>query len=451
VLIAAAEAAFADFLSQIEATSLWHRRTHTLLTALSGGPDSLALALIAERVATAQNISHKALIIDHGLRDNSSTEATNIQAQMRIRGMSTEVLRITANRPEAGHQHWARTHRLHLLATAARQKNACVLFGHHSSDQAETVAMRLARGSGLRGLAGIAPFRLYQGALFARPLLPFTKPELIQLCHQLEGEYVTDPSNQNRAFERVRWRQTLAKSPQLAGQLQRLSAAAQQISHHVDAAVQNWIDQQVRYVARLSASCPYSAFAKMPPEPRAAILTALLKLCGHYEFAPGLAAVQTVVVRLQAGQASTLAGCRIFIRQGHLCIEAEYGRHSADIISLQGGDIQFFDGRWMVWSRGAGQVRRLGDIGFSAEERRQLALPKALSELPYRLQVMIPVLQTLDDGCIPPHLKTISWSGGAGRGGICPESLKSEKHPFVIWQAPIDGAVKLSVSQQNPE
>ena len=101
MLIAAAEAAFVDFLSQIEATSFWHRRTHTLLTALSGGPDSLALALIAERVATAQNISHKALIIDHGLRDNSSEEASNIQAQMRIRGMSAEVLTITAPRPEA--------------------------------------------------------------------------------------------------------------------------------------------------------------------------------------------------------------------------------------------------------------------------------------------------------------------------------------------------------------
>ena len=146
MLIAAAEAAFVDFLSQIEATSLWHRRTHTLLTALSGGPDSMALALIAERVATAQNISHKALIIDHGLRDNSSEEASNIQAQMRIRGMSAEVLTITAPRPEAGHQQWARTHRLHFLARAAHQKNACVLFAHHCGDQAETIAMRLARG-----------------------------------------------------------------------------------------------------------------------------------------------------------------------------------------------------------------------------------------------------------------------------------------------------------------
>jgi tRNA(Ile)-lysidine synthase len=443
VLIAAAEAAFVDFLSQIEATSLWHRRTHTLLTALSGGPDSLALALIAERVATAQNISHKALIIDHGLRDNSSEEASNIQAQMRIRGMSAEVLTITAPRPEAGHQQWARTHRLHLLAGVAHQKNACVLFAHHSGDQAETIAMRLARGSGLRGLAGISPLRQYQGALIARPFLTFNKQELIQLCHQLEEEYVTDPSNQNRVFERVRWRQTLAKAPQLAGHLQRLSTASQQLSHQLDAAVQNWIDKKVSFVARLSASCPYFVFAELPPEPRAAILAVLLKICGHYECGPTPSAVDAVVARLEAGHASTLAGCRISILQGGLRVEAEYGRHPADMVSLQGGNIQFFDGRWMVWASGSGQVRRLGDMGLSAKARRQLVLPKALSGLPYRLQVMIPVLQTLDDSCIPPHLKINSLSADTGQGGCSPESQKPDRHQFIIWQAPIDGVVRL--------
>ena len=94
-----------------------------------------------------------------------------------------------------------------------------------------------------------------------------------------------------RVFERVRWRQTLAKAPQLAGHLQRLSTASQQLGHQLDAAVQNWIDKQVSFVARLSASCPYSVFAELPPEHRAAILAGLLKICGHYEFAPTPAAV----------------------------------------------------------------------------------------------------------------------------------------------------------------
>ena len=152
----------------------------------------------------------------------------------------------------------------------------------------------------------------------------------------------------------MRWRQTLAKAPQLAGHLQRLSTASQQLGHQLDAAVQNWIDKQVNFVARLLASCPYSVFAELPPEHRAAILAGLLKICGHYEFAPTPVAVDAVVARLEAGQASTLAGCRIAIRQGGLRVEAEYGRHPADMVSLQGGEVQFFDGRWMVWARVAG-------------------------------------------------------------------------------------------------
>ncbi len=258
--------------------------------------------------------------------------------------------------------------------------------------------------------------------MFARPFLSFTKQELIQLCRQLEGGYVTDPSNQNRVFERVRWRQTLAKAPQLARHLQRLSVAAEQLTYQLDKQIQQWIDQHVSFVARLSASCSYSVFVKMPPEHRAAILTALLKICGLYEYPPTSAAVDTVIARLEAGEASTLAGCRIFIRQGHVRVEAEYGRNPADIVSLKGGDIQFFDGRWMVWAKGRGQVRRLGDIGFSAEERRRLILPKALSDLPYRLQVMIPVLQTLDDGCVPPILspsvgpQQLKWAIVARKG-----------------------------------
>ena len=98
--IAAAEAALSDFLAQCDATGLWHRRHHSLITALSGGADSLALVLIAERVSTAQNIPHKALIIDHGLRQASAVEAATVQTQMRERGITAEIL--TINSPQTG-------------------------------------------------------------------------------------------------------------------------------------------------------------------------------------------------------------------------------------------------------------------------------------------------------------------------------------------------------------
>ena len=448
--IAAAEAALSDFLAQCEATGLWHRRHHSLITALSGGPDSLALALIAERVSTAQNIPHKALIIDHGLRQASAVEAATVQAQMRERGIAAEILTINSPKPAAGHQAWARHHRLDMLATHARRKQACVLFGHHGGDQQETIAMRLARGSGLHGLAGIAPLRFYKGALFARPFLSFDKKELIQLCRQLGGEYVTDPSNENTAFERVRWRQMLAGEGELPDRLARLSRASSVISGALDRAAEKWIKAHITHSAPLWAHIAYREFSALPEGHGIAIIAQMIKKIGHFEFAPFGGSIKTMLERVAEGRASTLAGCRFQIKQNHLIIEAEYGRKPAEIVEVCAGDRQFFDGRWMVKSTEEGRVCRLGDIPLSPKQRRALVLADGLSVLPYRLKRMIPVLQTLDDRLVTPHLKTDSVVA-AGKGRVPVNCLKADAHPFMIWPAPPDGAVRLPSPQRNPE
>ena len=448
--IAAAEAALSDFLAQCQATGLWHPRHNSLITALSGGPDSLALALIAERVATAQNILHKALIIDHGLRQASAAEAATVQVQMQRRGITTEILVINSPKPEAGHQAWARYHRLDMLATHARRKQACVLFGHHGGDQQETVAMRLARGSGLHGLAGIAPLRFYKGALFARPFLSFDKEELIQLCRQLGGEYVTDPSNENTAFERVRWRQMLAGEGELADRLARLSRAGSVISDALDGAAEKWIKAHITLSAPLWAHIPYREFAALPEGHGIAIIAQIIKKIGYFEFAPSGGAIKALLERVVEGRASTLAGCRFQIKQNHLIVGAEYGRKPAKILEVRAGDRQFFDGRWMLVSRDAGSVCRLGDIPLSPEQRRSIVLADGLSALPYRLKRMIPVLQTLDDRLVTPHLNADSASV-AGRVKGQGSRLQPDAHPFMIWPAPPDGAVRLPSKQRNLE
>ena len=94
MLIAAAEAAFDDFLNRCAATGFWRPDSDPLITALSGGPDSTALALIADKRARARNIPHRALIIDHGLRDNSSQEAQQVAVLMRGKSIATDILKI---------------------------------------------------------------------------------------------------------------------------------------------------------------------------------------------------------------------------------------------------------------------------------------------------------------------------------------------------------------------
>ena len=441
MLIAAAEAALDDFLNRCAATGFWRPDSDPLITALSGGPDSTALALIADKVARARNIPHHALIIDHGLRDDSSQEAQQVAACMKEKSISAEILKIGLPRPASGHQEWAREHRLKLLAEAAYQQNALVLFGHHVDDQNETVAMRLSRRSGLRGLKGIAPLRFYKGALFARPFLSCSKSDLSQLCTLFGVNFISDPSNQNRMFERVRWRRLLAADPDLPRQLSLLSRAASSLRNQLEEQIEAWITAHVRVVARLRASCPYAVFSAQPAAHRHHILAGLLAICGHSSFPPSMDAIAELDNRLASGQPATLASCKVRYQKALLVVEAEFGRKPASEAPLAPRSIGYFDGRWMVWAGCAGKVRRLGSFSHSDKDISQIALPEALFCLPKKLQDMIPILQTLDDRLLPPHFKSSSLL--MGDPDVSFWDCAKGKHPFVIWPAPLDRPVRL--------
>ena len=441
MLIAAAEAAFDDFLNRCAATGFWRPDSDPLITALSGGPDSMALALIADKRARARNIPHRALIIDHGLRDNSSQEAQQVAVLMRGKSIATDILKIGLPRPVSGHQEWAREHRLKLLAEAAYQQNSLVLFGHHGDDQNETVAMRLSRHSGLRGLKGIAPLRFYKGALFARPFLSYAKADLSDLCTRFGVNFISDPSNQDRMFERVRWRSLLAADPDLARQLGQLSRAASSLSAQLDGQIKAWINAHVRVIARLRASCPYAVFSAQPEAHRHHILAALLAICGHSSFPPSMDAIAELDNRLASGQPATLASCKVRYDKEWLVVEAEFGRKPANEEPLAPGGIGFFDGRWMVWAGCAGKVRRLGSFALSDKDISQIPLPEELFRLPKKLQDMIPILQTLDDRLLPPHFKSNSLLMGNSKLGFGDSA--ADKHPFIIWPAPMDRPVRL--------
>ena len=232
--------------------------------------------------------------------------------------------------------------------------------------------------------------------------------------------------------------------------LARLSRASSVISGALDRAAEKWIKAHITLSAPLWAHIVYREFAALPEGHSTAIIAQMIKKIGHFEFAPSGGAIKAVLERVAEGQASTLAGCRFQIKQNHLIIEAEYGRKPAKIVEVRAGDRQFFDGRWMVGSTEAGRVCRLGDIPLSPAQRRALILADGLSALPYRLKRMIPVLQTLDDRLVTPHLKADSVLV-AGKDRVLGYRLQPDAHPFVIWPAPPDGAVRLPSPQRNSE
>ena len=182
--------------------------------AVSGGPDSLALLLLA---AAARPGEIEAATVDHGLRPGSREEAEKVADLCEQLGVPHAILAIEWDVPPiSAIQEQAREVRYGALAAWMREQSLIALgTGHHLDDQAETFLMRLNRGSGVRGLAGmraLSPFPGDSDLTLLRPLLRWRRSALEDVCVAQEVEPISDPSNADERFERVRIRNALAEA-----------------------------------------------------------------------------------------------------------------------------------------------------------------------------------------------------------------------------------------------
>jgi tRNA(Ile)-lysidine synthase len=184
-----------------------NQQDHQILAACSGGADSLALAFGARYVATRRELKYAGVVIDHGLQPDSADVAARVRDQLASLGYddvtvtAVEVDESASVGPEAA----AREARYSALDAEARVRGATVLLGHTLDDQAETVLLGLARGSGSRSLAGMAP----RTGHLVRPFLRLRRATTEQACAELGLEPWQDPHNADRRFTRVRVRETV--------------------------------------------------------------------------------------------------------------------------------------------------------------------------------------------------------------------------------------------------
>ena len=181
-----------------------------LAAGVSGGPHSLALALLAADWARRRGGDLLALVVDHGLRPESGSEAEGVVAALAERGIAGQMLRLGLP-PGAGLQERARAGRLAaMLGACAETGRPWLLLGHHRADQAETVLFRALRGSGPAGLAAMAPARAEASALLLRPLLGVAPARLAAVVTASGILPVRDPTNADVRFARTGLRSTLA-------------------------------------------------------------------------------------------------------------------------------------------------------------------------------------------------------------------------------------------------
>jgi tRNA(Ile)-lysidine synthase len=192
---------------------------------LSGGGDSLALTHLCARWAKGQDVVVTALCIDHGFRTASEGEAQQAAAWARALGIEAEIWTNKSSAPKTGLQEFARGYRHHTFAQAAHEAGgATILLGHTRDDQAETIAFRLARNTGIDGLAGIASvsqgLAVWDGQSFplARPLLDVSRARLRTYLTEHGQNWIDDPSNEDEHYSRVKVRRRLVQ----IGQSERL-------------------------------------------------------------------------------------------------------------------------------------------------------------------------------------------------------------------------------------
>lgn len=345
--------------------------------AVSGGSDSLALLCLAADWARANGVALHAATVDHGLRSEAQDEARHVAAICHELGLPHEIL-IWADRSGTGNlQAEARKARYALLAGWARDHDLGeVLVGHTIDDQAETFLIRLARKSGVEGLASMDARFERDGQLFGRPLLTATRESLRDNLRNRGVDWCEDASNADPVYDRVRARRALGHLGPLGLTAETLAAVTDNLASARDA-----LDQFTRASARDCCNVDRgdvlfqcNAFFALPDEITHRLLGSALQWISGSQYPPRADAIATLRASLQAGKAMTLGGCFAMVKGDDIRITREAGAVQSTV-----SDSPTWD-RWQIagdWRNGM-QIRALSETDLTAlPDWRDSGLPRA--------------------------------------------------------------------------
>lgn len=383
-----------------------------LAVGCSGGADSLVLTLLMHEWAIAKGGVVTALTVDHRLRPDSTAEAERVAAWLRDRNIPHEIL-TRPDTPVVGNlQAAARAARYSLLSRwCVRYDVLHLALAHHGEDQAETVLLRLTRGSGVDGLAAMAPVVETALVRLLRPFLDLPKARLRATLAAAGAAHIDDPSNENASFARVRFRKS---APMLASEgltVKRLCDTARRMARARQALDQGASDLLARSASLHREGYGYldrAALCAAPEDTALRALARMLGCIGGTPYPPRLERLERLYAALTAPagfeSARTLMGCRIAPahEQVLICREPRAVREAMPA----NGDV-FWDGRFRLTVEGDPrfELRRLGRKGWAeivkaSPEMRKTAIPAAV-------RPSLPTFWHLDVVASVPHLSYV--------------------------------------------
>jgi tRNA(Ile)-lysidine synthase len=309
-----------------------------IVLAVSGGPDSIALMWLAARWRStlARGPRLITVTVDHGLRTEAAREARDVKRLARSLDLPHQTLHWTGAKPKTGVPAAARTARYRLLAQAARARGAThILTAHTRDDQAETLLMRLLRGSGIAGLAAMARESERDGVRLARPFLHVAKAQLVATLKKAKVDFADDPTNRDPNYTRPRLRALMPALAAEGGDSRNLARLASRLAR-ANAAVEVLADGAERYLALRERDAPdpgfdAGMFAALPEEIRLRLLLRAIDRIGH-EGPAELGKVEALLSALDRAVAEkpgargprlkqTLAGALVSLAGGRIRVE----------------------------------------------------------------------------------------------------------------------------------
>lgn len=366
-----------------------------LAVAVSGGSDSMALALLAHTFAASQGGRITALTIDHGLRSESAQEVKHVHAWLTARGIACDMLRVDVPR-KGNRQANAREARYAVLTAWCQEHHVLHLcVGQHADDQAETITLHIARGDTHDGASGMAAVSFRDGVRILRPLLGTRKRDLTHYLTTLGQTWIEDPSNTSDAYARNRLRGTLDVPALCATATREGQARAAR-----EAALAHNAAHCVTLYPEGYALLHLAAYRTLEEDAATMLLANLLRtLSGKATRPRGHEVTRLHAALLEGKPRATLAGFSVRSDGNHVLFVRELARMHATDALPPSGRMRYDDRFDMRWQHLPAQ-HHIAPLGMAG--KKQFA--GALAHLPRGVGETLPAIWHLEEVVGVPHI-----------------------------------------------